>query len=311
MAEHRHLATPHPEWIDYPNNLPPGTKIGRMKRERDPIVPHLGLDIIEMPVKSRGSHELTIRSYIPKGETELPLIVYMHGGGFVLGDLKMNQIDDGACRELAFTLKASVINIEYRLAPENPFPAGLEDCQDVLRWTTTQDGKEKLKTSLGKGFILGGTSAGGNFTAVLAHEAVLEGMSPPLTGLLFMASSFCHQDVRPEKYKDRILSVDEVNDAPGLARKSIDYFAGKYGAPPADVRLSPLLYPFHDRLARKARDEALLYDEILKENGIDTKKDVYPGLPHGWWTTAPELESSNQWLRDLIEGTRWLLQAKQ
>ncbi|KAH7350592.1 Alpha/Beta hydrolase protein [Rhexocercosporidium sp. MPI-PUGE-AT-0058] len=288
MAEYRHLATPQSQWVDYPNNLPPETKIGRMKRERDPIIPHLGLDIVELPVKSRGIHEITIRSYIPKKESGLPLIVYMHGGGFVFGGL---ENDDSACRELAYTLRVSVVNIEYRLAPENPFPCGLNDCQDVLRRTTTQDGKERLRTDLERGFVLGGTSAGGNFTAVLAHEAVIEGMSPPLTGLLFMASSFCHPDVRPEKYKDRILGVDEIHNALGLTRKSIDHFAGKYGAPPADVRLSPLLYTFHDRLAQKAyfqicgwdprRDEALLYDEILRENGIDTRKDVYPGLPMG------------------------------
>ncbi len=59
-----------------------------MKRERDPITPQAGLDIAEFPVKSRGSHEITIRSYSPSNESELPLIVYMHGGGFVFGGLE-------------------------------------------------------------------------------------------------------------------------------------------------------------------------------------------------------------------------------
>ncbi|KAH9217732.1 hypothetical protein DL95DRAFT_262569, partial [Leptodontidium sp. 2 PMI_412] len=54
-------------------------------------------------------------------------------------------------------------------------------------------------------------------------------------------------------------------------------------------------------------DEAFLYNEILRENEIYTRKHICPGIPHGWWTTAPELESSKQWLRDLVEGTRWLL----
>lgn len=60
----------------------------------------------------------------------------------------------------------------------------------------------------------------------IAHLAVQEKLSPSLTGLLFLAGSFCHPDARPAQYKDRILSVDEINDAPGLTRKSIDYFAG-------------------------------------------------------------------------------------
>jgi hypothetical protein len=51
----------------------------------------------------------------------------------------------------------------------------------------------------------------------------------------------------------------------------------------------------------------LLYEQILKENGIRTKKNVYPGLPHGWWTTAPSLDSSKMWLRDLLAGVNWLL----
>lgn len=80
---------------------------------------------------------------------------------------------------------------------------------------------------LRQGFILGGTSAGANFTAGISHFARDEGLSPGLTGLVFLAGSFCHPDVRPEKYRDRILSVDEIDDAPGLSRTSINYFAGK------------------------------------------------------------------------------------
>ena len=76
--------------------------------------------------------------------------------------------------------------------------------------------------------MLGGTSAGANFTAGIAHLALLEGLSPPITGLVFLAGSFCHPDVRPGKYRDRILSVDEIDDAPGLRRRDIDRFAGMF-----------------------------------------------------------------------------------
>jgi len=122
---------------------------------------------------------------------------------------------------------------------------------------------------------------------------------PSLTSLLFLTSSFCHPDVRPAAYRDRIISVDEINAAPGLTRKSIDYFAAKYGAPPEDKRLSPLLFESHAGLAKKAifyicgwdprRDEALLFEQLLKKEYVDTKKYVYSGLPHGFWTTCPDL----------------------
>lgn len=90
----------------------------------------------------------------------------------------------------------------------------------------SSEGQRKLNTDLSKGFILGGTSAGANFTAGISHLACDEGLSPRITGVVFLAGSFCHPDMRPKKYLDCILSVDEINDAPGLTRKSIDYFAG-------------------------------------------------------------------------------------
>jgi acetyl esterase/lipase len=89
------------------------------------------------------------------------------------------------------------------------------------------EGQEQLQTDLIKGFILGGTSAGANFTAGISHLAVREKLSPPITGVVFLAGSFCHPNARPKEFLNRILSVDEINDAPGLTRKSIDYFSGE------------------------------------------------------------------------------------
>lgn len=96
----------------------------------------------------------------------------------------------------------------------------------------TPAAQKQLFVDLTKGFILGGTSAGANFTAGISHflggHEDSEKLSPPLTGLMFIAPSVCHPDARPEQYKNRILSVDEINDAPGLTRKSINYFAGEH-----------------------------------------------------------------------------------
>jgi acetyl esterase/lipase len=201
---------------------------------------------------------------------------------------------------------------------------------------TTPDARKLLRVDLLKGFLLGGTSAGANFTAGIAHLVRDTQLNSPLTGLAFLAGNVCHPDARPAQYRDRILSVDEINDAPGLTRKSIDYFAGrlephggiirtftyacleKYGAPPSDTRLSPLLFQSHAGLAKKAyfaicgwdprRDESLLFEEILRQNGTETSKHVYPGLPHGFWTTCPELAVSRKWEEEYVKGVRWLLQ---
>ncbi|KAF4471214.1 AB hydrolase superfamily [Fusarium albosuccineum] len=318
MAEYRHYATPDPQWADFPNNLPPGTKRSMgMTRDHDPITPQEGLDIQEFDVPVRDNAPITLRTYrrTSNHDDALPLFVYMHGGGFVTGGL---ETDDSTCRAIALELSIVVVNVKYRLAPEHKFPVGFEDSFDIIRWAASTDGQRKLNTDLSKGFIVGGTSAGANFTAGIAHLARDEGLSPKITGIVFLAGSFCHPDVRPEKYLDRILSVDEINDAPGLTRKSIDYFAGKYGAPPEDKRLSPLLFDSHAGIAKKAyfaicgwdprRDEAVLLDQLLQEEGLSTKKHIYQGLPHGFWTTCPDLPVSKKWLEDLLEGMRWMIE---
>ncbi|KND88578.1 AB hydrolase superfamily protein B1A11.02 [Tolypocladium ophioglossoides CBS 100239] len=317
MAEHRHLASCDPQWVDFPKNLPEGTKVYGMNRNRDPITPQPGLDIAEFDVTVREGAQITLRTYrkSESADAALPLFVYIHGGGFVTGGL---ETDDSTCRAFALETGLAVVNVEYRLAPEHKFPVGFENCFDVVRWVASADGQEKLKTDLAKAFILGGTSAGANFTAGISHLALEEALSPPLTGVVFLAGSFCHPDARPQKYLDRILSVDEITEAPGLTRKSIDYFAGQYGAPPADRRLSPLLFDSHAGIAKKAyfsvcgldprRDEALLFEQLLRDAGLETRSDVYPGLPHGFWTTCPDLPASREWLRKLIEGMRWVMQ---
>ncbi|KAF7597169.1 hypothetical protein BBP40_009508 [Aspergillus hancockii] len=314
MTEYRHLAKGHPQWIAFPHNLPPNTRRVHMTRDHLPITLQNGLDIDEFHTAASDGHQICVRSYKQLDPTDrLPLMVYMHGGGFVTGGL---ETDDDSCRALAAEIPLLVLNVEYMLAPEYKFPAGFEDSFDVVRWAASH-GPSKLPIDLAKGFLLGGTSAGANFTAGIAHLAAQESLSPPLTGLLFLAGSFCHSDARPAKYLDRILSVDEVTHAPGLTRKSIDYFAGKYGAPPEDKRLSPLLSESHANLATRAvfyvcgwdprRDDALLFEQLLREEKVNTKLYVYPGLPHGFWTTCPDLEASRSWERDLIEGVKFLL----
>lgn len=91
-----------------------------------------------------------------------------------------------------------------------------------------------------------------------------------------------------------------------------------YQAPPTDKRISPLLFDSHYGIAAKAyfvvcgwdprRDEALLFKDLLSEAGLQTKADVYSGLPHGFWTTAPELDVSKEWLRKLLDAVRWMVE---
>ncbi|KAF2622401.1 alpha/beta-hydrolase [Macroventuria anomochaeta] len=315
MTEYRQYAVPHPEWIDFPNNLPPGTRHGvQMNRERKDISPDPALDIFEFTIKARDFYNIRLRAYRRKGRSDLPLFLYMHGGGFMTGSL---ETDDRSCRVLATEVDVCILSIEYQLAPEHQFPVGFENCWDVLKWCASTAAKEKMSIDLSRGFIVGGTSAGANFTAGLAHRYRDEGLAPRITGLIFWAGSWCHPDVRPAHLKPRILSVDEIDDAPGLTKTSIEYFWKKYGAPKDDLRYSPLLHEEWKGVAKKAyfaicgwdprRDEAIVFADILRDNGLEVEDRIYAGLPHGFWTTCPELPVSKAWEDDAVEKIKWAL----
>lgn len=86
----------------------------------------------DISVAARDGHQIAVRTYTPEpAAKDAPLIVYFHGGGFVLGGLENEEL---MCTLFVQRLKAVVLNVDYRLAPENPFPAGPNDAYDVVKW---------------------------------------------------------------------------------------------------------------------------------------------------------------------------------
>lgn len=121
--------------LQFPKSLPEGVEVTWMSRDRLPITPEPGLSIEEFIIPARDGYEIRIRHYRSATSTEkLPVLVYIHGGGWVTGSLEM---DDPTCRRLARELPLVVLNVEYRLAPEYRFPVGIEDCYDVVKWVTS------------------------------------------------------------------------------------------------------------------------------------------------------------------------------
>src|SRR5690606_33791961 len=102
------------------------------------------------------------RLYLPEGEGPWPTLVYLHGGGFVIGDLDTH---DQTCRQICRDAETAVLSVDYRLAPEHRFPAAVEDAVAAVRWAADHKGE------LGGGEVLavGGDSAGGNLSAVVAQ----------------------------------------------------------------------------------------------------------------------------------------------
>ena len=208
-----------------------------------------------------------------------PLIVFFHGGGFVTGDLDTH---DSVCRLLSDGAGAHVLAVDYRLAPEHPFPAAVEDARAALRWVFAH--AEDLGADP-KRIAVAGDSAGGNLSAVVSQLAARDGGPAPVLQLLMYPP------------------VDRSKDWPShtlfegflLTTADMQWYDRMYtGASPealADPRMSPLLAEDLSRLCPAIivtagfdplRDEGEAYAAALKEAGTRTTVKRLDGLLHGF-----------------------------
>jgi acetyl esterase len=237
------------------------------------------------PVEVARVENITIGDTIPArlyaastGET-LPIIVWYHGGGFVIGDL---ETADRTCRTLAAGAGALVVSVDYRLAPEDPFPAGPDDCFTALRWIVDHAGELGGDASR---IAVAGDSAGGNMAAVTALRARDEGV-PLRYQLLVYPVTDCTMSSS---------SYEENAEGYLLTRDSMDWFIGHYlsgGADAKDPRVSPL---YADDLRGVApatvitaefdplRDEGEAYAERLRDADVDVELDRFDGQIHGFF----------------------------
>ncbi|KAI0657072.1 Alpha/Beta hydrolase protein [Cubamyces menziesii] len=271
--------------------------------------------VTDYPVSVEGG-EISVRCLVPVADDQgvtFPVLVNIHGGGWTLGSV---ELDDYALRGYCVRQKISIVNVEYRLAPEYPFPTAVDDCHAALKWVVSN--ASLLKADVKKGFLIGGESAGANLSAVLAHiirdDPSFEGRR--LTGQLLCEPNVCHYAAYPESLQSQFRSMDEIPDMPALTRATIERFYEWYNAPPSDPRFSPLLYPSHQGLPRAyiqamgldaLRDDALVYAEVLREAGVETKLDIYPGVGHGFQYGVPDIPAAAKVRADTEQAIGWLL----
>ncbi|GAB7350765.1 hypothetical protein MBLNU459_g1309t1 [Dothideomycetes sp. NU459] len=276
-----------------------------------------GPDIKESSKKipMRDGFESELKIFQPTKEVPggSPLIVLCFGGGFVVGD---NQQLTPYSRGLVKLFGAVVVNISYRLAPEHPFPAAPQDAWDSVTWLG------KNAASLGAdpavGFVLGGVSAGGNLTAVIAQQAQDSGFSPPLTGLwLCVPLVFADASLVPPQYRDEWFAHEQNAHAPILDKDAVDAVHRHLQVDGA----SPLYSPFNTKTPHTGlppsyiqvngmdplRDDGLIYEKVLKDHGVKTKLDVWPGLPHAHFSFFPTLNVTKSAIWDTFNGFGWLL----
>ena len=232
-----------------------------------------------------GDVPLAARHYAPEEpDGPLPLLVFFHGGGFVFGGLDTH---DGLCRLICRHAGAHVLAIDYRLAPEHPFPAAVEDARGALRWAFAN--ASRLNADPHRIGVCG-DSAGGNLAAVAARLAARDDGPPPaLQLLLYPATDFTGRRRSRELFGEGFF----------LTSERMEWFDSHYlGANRdrgSDPRASPLLADDLSGLAPALvataafdplRDEGEAYAEALRAAGTPATLRRFPGLIHGFASFA-------------------------
>ena len=241
-----------------------------------------------------GPHgAIPLRLYRPLGsqpDAVLPVLVYYHGGGWVIGDLDTH---DTLCRELANGAGCAVVSVDYRLGPEQPFPAAPDDCLAATRWVHANAAGLQLDAAR---LAVGGDSAGGNLAAVVALAARESGDLPVAFQLLIYPAT-----------DQRRTSPSHTENGQGylLTRDTMDYFTGHYIADPAqlgDWRASPGSHPDHSGLPPALvltagydplRDEGQAYAERLTAAGNRATYVCFSRQIHGFITMGRVLDEAN------------------
>lgn len=232
---------------------------------------------------------LSVRLYRPESNRPLPALVYFFGGGWVLGSI---AAVDPVCRRLANATPCAVVSVAYRLAPEHPFPAGLEDCYAATRWVAANAAELGIDA---RRLAVGGTSAGGNLAAAVALLA-RERDGPQLVFQLLVYPALDHRaDAEPP---------DEVLDPLLFGREDAAWCWTHYLAEPADgdnPLASPLraddLHGLPPALVIVAeldplRGEGELYAKRLTEAGVPTELVCFDGAVHGFFSRADRFDAA-------------------
>ncbi|MCC5873211.1 MAG: alpha/beta hydrolase [Gammaproteobacteria bacterium] len=246
--------------------------------------------------------DIPIRIYHPEGSGPFPIHLHYHGGGWVIGDLDTHDAD---CREVCRRAGVIVIAVDYRLAPEHPYPAAVEDCFAAAQWAAAN---AAAIGGRGGPVSVGGDSAGGNLAAVVSRLARDAGAPKINFQLLIYPVTDAAMDTA---------SYTENSDGYMLTRQSMTWFWESYCSDPAR-RLEPDASPLraadlaglpaaHVMTAEfdPLRDEGEAYARRLQEAGVAVTCERYDGLIHGFFSQArmvpaaqPALDAAAKALRD-------------
>ena len=245
-------------------------------------------------LEMNGPHgPIPMRLYRPIGSSAsalLPVLVYYHGGGWVIGDLDTH---DSLCRALCNESGCALVSVDYRLSPEHRFPAAVDDAIAATRWVHAHAAELKLDATR---LAVGGDSAGGNLAAVVSIAARDSGDLAIAFQLLIYPATDQHRT-----------AASHTTNGQGylLTRDTMDYFSGHYINDPAqykDWRSSPLLHTDLSKLPPALvltagydplRDEGAAYAEALTAAGNRASYVCFERQIHGFITMGKVLDEAN------------------
>lgn len=237
---------------------------------------------------------LAVRLYWPDVPAPHRIVIYAHGGGFVRGDLDTH---DPLCRELCATAQCLVLAVDYRLAPEHPFPAAIEDCLFAARWAyanaATLGGDSRT-------LLMAGDSAGANLVAMVCLHA-RETRDPPIQGQLLLYPVTAHYDPPTPSYL-------EFADGHFLTRDTMRWFIDLYlGTTKSPSDAFPLAAADLRKLPRALvmtaecdplRDEGQAYSERLRAAGVACEYRCIDGMLHGFMSQTGLHPQARDAMRD-------------
>ncbi|MBN1191434.1 MAG: alpha/beta hydrolase [Dehalococcoidales bacterium] len=245
--------------------------------------------------------ELDARVYQAENRTGLsPVLLWMPGGGYVVGDV---ELDDLLCRQLTLAGECVVVAVNYRRAPEYPYPIPLEDCYTALKWLATQADELRINLSC---MCVGGASAGGGLSAGLALLARDRGEIKLAWQLLLYPMIDDRNTALPSKtVPDTLVWTRKDNYYGWRAYLGHEPGTGEvepYASPARAINLEELPPAFIgtgdlDLFA----EESLGYAQRLVAAGVPTEIHMYPGVPHGFdGILAPQAEISKKFRNDIM-----------
>ena len=214
-----------------------------------------------------------------------PVVIFIHGGGFVIGDL---DVYHALCTEICHQLDLPVVSVDYRLAPEHPFPAAPDDCEAAARWIATSPAELGREVT---GLVITGDSAGGNLTIVTTNQLV---NAPAAVPVLVQAPIYpVANDISQHT------SLRDFFEGFFLTGAAMAWFTQQYGGDPSDPRVTPMVGDCANTPPTvictagldPLRDSGRAYAAHLIQQGTEVAYFEFPGIIHGFITLRKAVPS--------------------